>query len=167
MVDDEDFDWLTQWKWYALRKTRTFYARRAFWVNGKGAMHERMHTVITGYAITDHVDGNGLNNQRVNLRDTTPCLNSLNAAKRLTTTRSQFKGLSWEKSKWRVRVQSDNRGDRPRRTHVGAFLAEEDAARAYDDAVRERYGPYGAYNFPRPGERSALTGLIIPELVLP
>ena len=45
---------------------------------------------------------------------------------------------------------------------LGNYPTKEEAALAYDKAARELFGEYATYNFPRPGERSAITGKILP-----
>src|SRR5438105_1466004 len=72
IVDDEDYDHLMQWKWtWAPDKTSRFgYAKRGVLVNGN-SKHITMHREILDYHGTldiDHIDGNGLNNTRTNLR---------------------------------------------------------------------------------------------------
>jgi hypothetical protein len=158
-VDDADYEPLMQWKWSAWRCGSGLYAYRK---NGRLSIF--MHKQITGFAMTDHVDGNGLNNRRRNLRKTNKSLNGLNTVKRPGSV-SRFRGVGWSTrdSKWwaycrRHEVIDAERRGKGRTLNLGSFPTELEAARAYDDAVRLRYGPLGVYNFPLPGERSALTG---------
>ncbi len=77
LVDDEDYNYLMQWKWFAHRKNSktTFYAVRTCRENGQKTL--RMHNVIANryikkdYTELDHRDRNGLNNQKDNLRIST------------------------------------------------------------------------------------------------
>ena len=66
IVDDEDYEWLNQWKWQSQKGGWTYYARGR--VNGKMTY---MHRVILGAKdsqFTDHKDHNGLNNSIINIR---------------------------------------------------------------------------------------------------
>lgn len=82
-VDDSDFEWLNQWKWYALKNGKTYYAVRTATrkIVPRGKIH--MHRALLGLgvgdkSVTDHLDGNGLNNQRSNLRKTNHRTNAQN-----------------------------------------------------------------------------------------
>jgi hypothetical protein len=113
-----------------------------------------MHTLITGLPFVDHEDGNGLNNQRYNLRPADHGLN--NANRRPATTHggkaktSRYKGVSWfrpgpgkGRERWRARIRIDGR-----EAALGYFDDEEAAARAYDDAARAAWSEYACPNFP-------------------
>lgn len=111
-----------------------------------------MHTLITGYRQTDHVNGNGLDNRRANLREATTAENGRNVPKLRGV--SRFKGVSWHKarSRWQVRIHIAPGNER----HLGYFTDEMQAAMAYDAWARICYGEFACLNFPEPGERSAL-----------
>lgn len=109
--------------------------------------------------VVDHHDGNGLNNCRMNIRFVSQRANMTNQAKRSTGGTSQFKGVhfcNWTR-KWRASIRT-----RVTVKQLGGFASELDAAVAYDARARELYGEFGTYNFPLPGERSAITGMIEP-----
>lgn len=134
-----------------------FYAAR--WVqNGGGWTRELLHRVILARMLgrplrpgeeVDHIDGNPLNNRRSNLRPATHAQNNRN---RRGWSASGYKGVYWDKQrrKWQARIQHNDRMQ-----HLGYFNSRIEAARAYDDAARDLFGPYAALNFPRPGENSA------------
>lgn len=86
----------------------------------------------------DHVDGNGLNNQRHNLRRATPSQNAMNRGIRSDNTTGS-KGVTWEQSsqKYRVRIAVNGR-----RFHVGRFDSLEEATRAYEEKARELHGKF-------------------------
>lgn len=81
LVDDADYEWLNQWKWCANKESNTFYAVRKIKSNGRWVFI-RMHRLILGLTdpkiYADHIDGNGLNNQRSNLRQATNMQNQMN-----------------------------------------------------------------------------------------
>lgn len=139
LVDDEDYEALSQWKWYAHRNYNTFYARRNISLtNGKQVM-VLMHHAIIGRPNpglkTDHKDGDGLNNQRYNIHYVTNRQNSQN--KRYYNRdkpSSQYPGVSWAKhaKKWRARIQINGKYK-----HLGYFEEELDAAQTYENAVEE------------------------------
>lgn len=137
LVDDEDFDWLSQWKWSALKVGRKgapahFYACR---MQRKGEYTDKpkmilMHREIArvaGHEVGDHRDNDGLNNRRYNIRPTSQGLNSLNHAGHRDRL-SRFKGVWWHRQnrKW----IADFRGK-----YIGSFQTEELAAAAYDAAA--------------------------------
>lgn len=113
-----------------------------------------MHNLLTGWALVDHVNGDGLDNRRVNLRPATRSQNQGNRRKFLSTA-SQYKGVTpWAKDKARWIAVCR------RKKVLGVFNSEAEAALAYDAAARQEFGEYAALNFPGPGERSALTGAL-------
>lgn len=115
----------------------------------------------TGRAWIDHRNGDTLDNRRSNLRIATRTQNARNSRKPNVAARSRFKGVSFRKAGgpdrrrcavWAAAIRRDGRN-----VHLGFFAIEEDAARAYDEAARRLHGEFACVNFPRPGERSALS----------
>ncbi len=82
-----------------------------------------------------------------------------NARNQLGRGRSKYIGVSWHKKtkKWQVQVSIEQRN-----RFIGHFDNEEDAAQAADEAKRKHGLVYSTFNFPLPGERSAITGEIHP-----
>lgn len=147
IVDDADADAVRRFSWCVRPGTRTWYAVRSLLLPDGRRAWQRMHRFITGYAVTDHVNGNGLDNRRANLRPATPSENSQNKRKALGTT-SRFKGVTRDGGRWvaRIKVAGDLHT-------LGRFVDEVAAAHAYDEAARVEFGGFAALNFPRPGER--------------
>ena len=144
LVDDEDFEWLNQWKWCVKKEKDTCYAIRGQRQDGKIAQI-RMHREILKPSIgmeVDHKDGNGLNNQRYNLRSATHAENIRNQKRRNGT--SKFKKVSWHKRNrnWQVKI-----GINGRRIHLGHFKSEWQAAKAYDDAAKRLFDVFARTNF--------------------
>ena len=108
MVDDEDFEYLNQWKWYLIKPGgNIYYARRKVYY-GKKYTQIYMHREIIkcdGFII-DHISGNGLDNQKCNLRVCKREQNALNRRKNINNL-SGYKGVSWYKpeKKWRSQIQ--------------------------------------------------------------
>lgn len=154
LVDDEDFDRVSNRSWHALVvKSGLVYAAS----KTGGRLHGRtllLHREILVGKKIDHIDGNGLNCVRSNLRVATMSQNQWNKRKgRSGSSTSRYKGVDWHRlgKKWRARIVQ-YRVSR----HLGLFVSEEDAARAYDAAARRLFGEFAALNFPGPGERSGL-----------
>jgi len=148
LVSDEDFERVNAYKWYTSVSPRTIYATRNLRLEDGKRRTVRMHRFITcvndPQIEVDHRDHDGLNNQRENLRVCSPAQNMANRRKQQNTSSSQFKGVSWDKSKgkWVVKVQLNGK-----QRHLGTFTDEVEAAMAYDDAARSR-GAFALTNFP-------------------
>jgi AP2 domain len=149
LVDDDDYDLVMQYRWIVFegpqasgRGHRGPYVQTTVHDGGK-CITIRMHNLIMGRTWIDHIDHDGLNNQRSNLRPVTPDQNQYNARPRAGT--SRFKGVFWYKADGRWEAAFRLRG---KRHYLGRFATEEEAARAYDAGVRVAYGEYAYLNFP-------------------
>ena len=99
IVDVEDFETLNQYKWFASKGGNTFYARRTIYINGKGKLVQ-MHRAVMKYngeLFIDHIDGNGLNNRKANLRTATREENKHNSRKRRGMADSKYIGVTLDK----------------------------------------------------------------------
>lgn len=149
IVDDEDYDRISELNWFVMNNQRIFYA--GGWspmVNGKRT-HYLMHRIIMdackGQQI-DHKDGNGLNNQRMNLRFCTISQNLQNQRiSKHPSKHSKYKGVTWHKSakKWQASIRGENHRD----YYLGSFVNEEDAAKAYDKKAKELFGEFARCNY--------------------
>jgi hypothetical protein len=152
IVDAADASSVLQYKWHAKLGRQTTYARRNARRPDGTYGGQTLHQFLTGYELTDHRNGDGLDNRRANLRAATPGENGQNCRKRPHNT-SGFKGVTWHKHrhKWMAQIKPGGGKNRC----LGYFLTAEEAAYAYDAAARELHGEYAAVNFPLPGERAA------------
>lgn len=148
LVDDDDYERLSQYKWYA-RKSQSgkFYAaRKSPSENGKQKhiwMHREIMNTPSGME-TDHINGLSVDDRKENLRVCTSSQNKMNRGKRSDNT-SGYKGVSWDKSKkrWQSRIHVNKTTK-----HLGYFSTAEEAARAYDKAALEIHGEFSVLNFP-------------------
>jgi len=141
-VDDEDFEWLSQWKW---RYDRGYAGRRTK-VNGKRCtifMHREIAQTPDGMETDHRKTGETLNNQRSNLRVCTVAQNQANRGLAWNNT-SGYKGVSYHraKKKWRARIKAGG----GKLIQVGYFPNAEDAAHAYDAAARQLHGEFAYLN---------------------
>jgi hypothetical protein len=148
LVDAADYDFLMQWRWQARRfkKGGGLYAVRTYHGAQDKCFMLFMHRVILNPASgveIDHIDGNGLNNTRSNLRTATHQQNMYNIGPR-SDNASGFKGVSLNKKTqtWQARITVNGK-----QAHLGCFPSPEDAARAYDKAARVHHGEFAWLNF--------------------
>jgi len=164
IVDPEDYEWLMQYKWHANNGRGKFYA-----VNSRmqkmhrlimfGVKQEYRISLLTtcrdrqnggggkrrSQLFVDHINGNGLDNRKANLRLATPVQNNWNTKSGMGRGKSQYKGVKWHKhvKKWVAVISVDGR-----KKHLGYFTDEKEAAKAYDRAAKELRGEFAVLNFP-------------------
>ena len=154
LVDDRDFDSLNRFKWYAwkLPPDRWYAARNCPRIGGK-QQHVSMHRFLLGARkgeAVDHVNGDGLDNRRVNLRLASQAQNLANARKKRTwnghPTSSRFKGVMWHRAagKWKAEIRVGGRS-----RYLGLFADEVEAAEAYNRAALQIFGEYARLNIYR------------------
>lgn len=146
-VDDIDYEYLNQWKWYVRHFKNTSYAvRNIRKEDGKQTailMHRQILNTPKGMEV-DHKDHNGLNNQRYNIRD---CTKSQNQINRKPVGKSRYMGVSIESKgshKGRIRAQIRING---KVINLGFYKSEYQAALVYDDYARIYYGEFANLNF--------------------
>jgi hypothetical protein len=144
-VDDEDYERINRAKWFSHKVVNTFYAERYVTVAPKKRIVIKMHAEIINIPKgmqCDHIDGNGLNNQKINLRVVTPRQNQQNQHVRKS---SRFPGIQLQKrdGKFRARITINGKEH-----HIGSFESEGEAARQYMTACKivEVFQPAGSHN---------------------
>lgn len=145
LVDDEDYDTLSKYKWYYRKHKFNHTAYTATRLKGSKKliyMHQLLITVPPNQHI-DHKDRNGLNNQKSNLRPATPSQNHFNQRKAKGKT-SIYKGVSFSNhnKKWRVQIMLNNQ-----KLNIGLFTNEGHAGMAYDLWASYLFGEFAKTNF--------------------
>lgn len=150
-VDDEDYEDLAKYKWHTLKGTQTFYAVR--W--SKNPEGKRvlllMHRIIMDASpnkFVDHIDGNGLNDCKSNLRLCTQQENNFNK-QASSNCSSRFLGVSLSKrtikgktyTGWRSTIKAFGKWE-----HIGYFKTEEEAATAYNERAKILFGEFARIN---------------------
>ena len=143
IVDDEDYDFLMQWKWFAQfnwNKTG-FYARRR---EGKRKIY--MHRVIMKTPpnkYTDHINHISHDNRKCNMRICTNKENQENRQVHIFGKTSKYRGVSLENKKYVACIKHNDK-----KIRLGRYDIETDAAHAYDSAAKQLYGNVVCLNFP-------------------
>jgi hypothetical protein len=163
IVDDEDFEWLNQWKWQAKwnKNTFSFIAARGIRIEKK-QQTQNMARLICGLKYgdkrqVDHKNFDTLDNRRQNLRVCTHQQNSQNCRKHRhrsgRKTSSIYTGVYWHKlsNKWQATITYNRK-----RIYLGCFIFRIDAALAYDKKARELCGEFACLNFPEPRDIQTL-----------
>jgi hypothetical protein len=156
IVDPEDYERLVILRWRATKSRGTYYAIRSTTAAGKRSF-EMMHRVIMraeldkiprhlrNEVLIDHINHNGLDNRKGNLRLATRQENSRNR-RPVGRGSSKYKGVTRRKSDG-VYI-ADIRAGR-KRIYLGCFRSEVEAAKAYDVAARKYHGEFASLNFNR------------------
>lgn len=158
LVSPQDYAVLAAHRWASVKGGRTQYAQRiARDADGRRSallMHRMIMAPPPGMVV-DHINGDGLDNRRENLRLCTHAENIRNQQIRRGSKSSRFKGVWWQRGKWAAMIEHD--GDK---ICLGRFDCEEQAARQYDRAARIFFGSFARTNgalglFDQPGASPA------------
>jgi HNH endonuclease len=142
IVDDEDFEFVSQWKWNSHpNKAGQIYAARLQRISKNKRIRIFMHHLIHGRKdgfIVDHENGNSLDNRKNNLRHANRSQNMWNRKPNIKS-KSKYKGVSWHKQhrKWIAAIQVNKK-----KHHIGLFRDEHEAGRAYAERARLEFGEF-------------------------
>jgi hypothetical protein len=158
LIDEEDFTKANKYKWHASKSGNAWYARRGwrekgriwmeefpnkkFFVRGYGS--QGLHNFLMNRLWIDHINGDGLDNRKCNLRPANHSENTINTP--IVTGRSHYRGVVLStpaKRTWKAVIRINGK-----KTHLGSFKTEEEAAHAYDNAAKEYHREFARLNFP-------------------
>jgi len=142
IVDDEDFDQVNQYKWYFNNGyARRWYLDKKTKKEGYMTMHRLINNTPKGMD-TDHINHNGLDNRKENLRSATRNQNNQNYLPQKHS--SKYKGVYWNKKEKKFKAYIGLNG---KAIHLGYFKTEIEGAKAYDRKAKEIYGEFAYLNF--------------------
>ncbi|MHC4693236.1 MAG: hypothetical protein ACYS67_10890, partial [Planctomycetota bacterium] len=150
IVDPDDYYHLSKHRWHAVRGKETFYAAR--WLVNKAGrkciqMHRAILKVPDGTWI-DHINQDGLDNRKINIRPATRAQNMRNRSKyKSRSFSSKYKGVTRIRGKklWKAHITVNRRT-----ILLGSFQDEIAAAKAYDKAAKKYHGQFASLNFTQP-----------------
>jgi len=151
MVDDDVYDDLSKFKWFYPNPNgrRTSYPSRTIYLGKHNGKHKykrlRIHNIVMRTPkgeVVDHIDHNGLNCQRKNMRNCSIKENARNKSPKRGCS-SKYLGVSWKEpnNKWAVRIKIGNKIK-----HIGLFSSEEEAAMMYNEMALKYYGEFASLN---------------------
>ena len=140
IVDDGDYEYLNKYNWYVAKSKYSYYAafdRRNKKINKTIYLHRIIMNCPDGKFI-DHINGNGLDNRKENLRICNKSQNSGNSKLRTDNT-SGIKGVSWDKrnKKWVVRIKMDGK-----HKFLGYFSNKYYAKNVYEKVAKGYFGEF-------------------------
>ena len=149
IIDEEDKWILDEYSWclWTTDNYHTFYVVSRYSMKEKRLIKgKRLHRLIMNppdNMVIDHINGNGLDNRKSNLRITTQAKNNRNARKRKNAITSEYKGVHYDKrsNKWIAQIQINKK-----KIHLGYHLTELEAAEAYNQGCIKFHGNYGILN---------------------
>lgn len=143
-VSDSDFKVVSKFKWSIFAGNTTFYALTTWIEKGKKTTKYLHRLILNAKSneFIDHIDHDGLNNQRRNIRLCSPAQNSKNMSKHRDN-QSGLKGVSLDKRRgnFRSRIKIGNK-----HVWLGSFRCALDAAHAYDAAAKKHFNQFAKIN---------------------
>lgn len=143
IVDEADYDHIAHIRWSVSKEGHNFYAVHTFRADsGKHGKWKLHRLIIPDAEVIDHINGNGLDNRRVNLRACTHAENSRNR-RRQHNNRSGYTGVYFHKGNngWIAQIKVNNQ-----MVYLGTFATAEEASAARDLAARRYHGRFARLN---------------------
>lgn len=146
LVDDEDFEYLNQFKWFAIKDKNVWYAKKGIYISEDQSMRSiqmgRFLLNPNKKEIIDHINGNGLDNRRKNLRIVNKSQNSQN---RRINRDKKFKGITKRKDRKNKPFYASITFNK-KTISLGYFASEIEAAKAYNEAAIKYFGEFARLN---------------------
>lgn len=140
MVDDDDYEFLSQFNWYAFKNHGTYRAVRcASGLKRTVYMSRDLMKPLSGMVV-DHINGDTLDNRKCNLRVCTSAENIRNR-KLHKNSISGYKGVRKQGKNWRATIRANDK-----RIFLGVFNTKEEAAAAYNEASKKYHGEFARIN---------------------
>lgn len=150
VVDEEDYPLVGEYRWVLQLEGKRSYAVYRFMAGGKRRSLRMHRLILPDVSIVDHINGNGLDCRRENLRAADNTRNGFNVgAKQRKRKSSRYKGVHFNKGArpasrpWSATIQAFGE-----RHHLGQFATDEEAAHAYDTGAHKYHGEFARLNFP-------------------
>lgn len=170
-VDDEDFGAISKYSWFMIKSCNCYYAQSSYYFEGKQftiQMHRWLLNIKDKGICVDHINHDGLDNQRANLRIASSRQNRFNSLP-VQNTSSKYKGVSlvtyrskqkrkdgsiahYEYKRWRAMINIDGKN-----IGLNSFTSEEEAAKVYDYYARKHHKEFARLNFPNENIEPKLT----------
>jgi len=146
LVDDEDFEMVNQFKWGWYNNSRTGYASRHLPLGNGKRTKQSIHRLLMNpkkREEVDHINGDGLDNRRSNLRVCTRAENACNRIQVQKNNTSGYRGVKWasDRNKWCVQI-----GTKGKKISIGYFKDKIQAALAYNQAALKYHGKHANIN---------------------
>jgi hypothetical protein len=147
IVDDEDFEYLNQWKWHIKKSGNNYYAikhvkKSVGTPTKKILLHRFLLNVYNSDLHIDHINNDSLDNRKINLRICTNSQNQMNRGKSCNNT-SGYKGVTYHKrqNKFNAYITHNKKT-----VYLGSHLDPVDAAKAYNEAAIKFHGEFAKLN---------------------
>lgn len=144
LIDAEKYDRVKDFRWYAAKNHKTFYATAHVCVSGKKSTIYMHQLLLPGFKELDHKNRSSCDNQVLNLRPASSADNNANKGKQIDNS-SGFIGVCWDKTCKKFLARAKKNG---KYVHLGCFDNPIPAAKAYDKFIRIHRPEFGVLNFP-------------------
>lgn len=145
LIDPEDYYLFGKYKFYIQKNPRNYYVNTHNPNKNEKPKILRLHNIITGWKFVDHINGNGLDNRKENLRQSNHQLNARNRTRLVENKNSKFKGVlkqnQTKKGGWIARIIINEK-----QIYLGTYKTEMEAAKAYNEGAIKYFGQHAYLN---------------------